>query len=150
MYFHYARLIEILYGIERVAVSCSTTPEILSERSDRREHFELNAGGRGGDRGAARDACIHHYFVDEHGSIEKSQPDHRLGQNNNAMNRAVTQVAKANVKGNQLEESMLNMVEAAVRCYDPCLSCSTHAIGQMPLRIELYDDNHQLLDQVGR
>jgi NAD-reducing hydrogenase large subunit len=147
MYFHYARLIEILFGIERVAELLDDA-EILS--SDLiAESTELAPEGVGVIE-APRGTLFHHYFVDDHGGIERVNLIIASGQNNNAMNRAVTQVAKANVKGNQLEESMLNMVEAAVRCYDPCLSCSTHAIGQMPLRVELYDASHTLIDEVGR
>jgi NAD-reducing hydrogenase large subunit len=66
------------------------------------------------------------------------------------MNRAVTQVAQGCVDGNRLQESMLNQVEAAIRCYDPCLSCSTHAIGQMPLRVDLMDSQGCRLDRLQR
>jgi NAD-reducing hydrogenase large subunit len=147
MYFHYARLIEILYGIERVS-HLLVMPDILSDDLIT-ESTSLNNEGVGVIE-APRGTLYHHYFVDEHGSIEKINLIIASGQNNQAMNQSVAQVARQHVRGTEIQESMLNMVEAAIRCYDPCLSCSTHAIGQMPLRIELYDDNHQLLDQVGR
>ncbi len=66
------------------------------------------------------------------------------------MNRSVLQVAKRFVKGDHIEEPMLNRVEAVIRCYDPCLSCSTHAIGQMPLQIQLLDPQGGVLDELTR
>ena len=72
------------------------------------------------------------------------------GQNNQAMNMAVEQAARRFVRPGQLTEGMLNRVEAAIRCFDPCLSCSTHAIGQMPLIIELRDKTGRVLDRVER
>ncbi|MCB0299648.1 MAG: Ni/Fe hydrogenase subunit alpha, partial [Calditrichaeota bacterium] len=72
------------------------------------------------------------------------------GHNNLAMNRGVLQVAKHYVKGDKLEEGMLNRVEAVVRAFDPCLSCSTHAIGQMPLHIQLMNPDGSIADEVKR
>ncbi|HEX5828788.1 MAG TPA: Ni/Fe hydrogenase subunit alpha, partial [Candidatus Limnocylindrales bacterium] len=72
------------------------------------------------------------------------------GHNNMAMNRAVLQVARRYVKGDSLEESMLNRVEAVIRCYDPCLSCSTHALGQMALRVQLLAPGGAVLDELVR
>jgi NAD-reducing hydrogenase large subunit len=66
------------------------------------------------------------------------------------MNRAVLSVAQKYVKGNQLKEGMLNRVEAAIRCYDPCLSCSTHAVGQMPLHVQLIAPDGRVLDELAR
>jgi NAD-reducing hydrogenase large subunit len=72
------------------------------------------------------------------------------GQNNNAMNKGVLQVAQRYVKSDKLTEGMLNRVEAVVRTFDPCLSCSTHAFGQMPLVIELVAPDGSKLDEVRR
>ena len=66
------------------------------------------------------------------------------------MNKAVTEVAKRYVKSKSLQEGMLNRVEAAIRCYDPCLSCSTHAFGQMPMGIELISSDGCVLDRLER
>ena len=66
------------------------------------------------------------------------------------MNRAVSDVARTYVDGNNLTEGMLNRVEAAIRCYDPCLSCSTHAIGQMPLAVEVVAADGQVLSRITR
>jgi NAD-reducing hydrogenase large subunit len=72
------------------------------------------------------------------------------GHNNLAMNRGVLQVAKRYVKSAQLTEPMLNRVEAVIRCFDPCLSCSTHALGQMALRIQLIDPSGAVVDELAR
>ena len=72
------------------------------------------------------------------------------GHNNVAMNRGVLQVARHFVHGNQLTEGMLNRVEAVIRTFDPCLSCSTHAVGQMPLSIQLIGADGTLLDELRR
>jgi NAD-reducing hydrogenase large subunit len=72
------------------------------------------------------------------------------GHNNLAMNRGVKQVAERFVDGHRLEEGMLNRVEAVVRAFDPCLSCSTHAWGQMPLEIQLRDAAGQIVDRLVR
>jgi len=72
------------------------------------------------------------------------------GQNNLAMNRTITQIAQHYIHGTEISEGMLNRVEAGIRAFDPCLSCSTHAIGQMPLHIQLFDRDRALLDEVYR
>jgi NAD-reducing hydrogenase large subunit len=72
------------------------------------------------------------------------------GHNNLAMNRGVLQVAQRFVDGNQIKEGALNRVEAVIRCYDPCLSCATHALGKMPLRMELISPKGEVVDVVTR
>ncbi len=144
MYYHYARLIEILFGIERV--------EALLHDSDICGHdliaesHEIMPEGVGVIE-APRGTLFHHYMVDERGGITDVNLIVASGQNNNAMNQAVCSVAKQHVKGGAIEEPMLNKVEAAVRCYDPCLSCSTHAVGQMPLHVEVVAPDGQVVDQ---
>jgi NAD-reducing hydrogenase large subunit len=86
---------------------------------------------------APRGTLFHHYWVDAGGRIEKVNLVVATGHNNLAMNRAVKAIAEKYVKSQHLQEGMLNRVEAAIRCYDPCLSCSTHAVGQMPMHVEL-------------
>ncbi len=146
-FFHWARLIEILYGLER-ARALLDDPKITGR--------DLVAGGPPahpegvGVIEAPRGTLIHHYWVDEHGRIEKVNLIVSTGHNNLAMNRSVLSVAKKYVKAKRLQEGMLNRVEAAIRCYDPCLSCSTHAVGQMPLLVELHDASGRLLDAARR
>jgi len=72
------------------------------------------------------------------------------GNNNWAMSHSVDMVAKTFVDGKHLTEGMLNRVEAAIRCYDPCLSCSTHALGQMPLLVEVLDASGEVVTRAVR
>ncbi len=147
MYYHYARLIEILFAMERVEILL-TDAEILSHDLIA-ESTEILPEGVGVIE-APRGVLFHHYMVDEQGGIERCNLIVASGQNNAAMNAAVKQVAQQHVKGDRIEESMLNKVEAAVRCYDPCLSCSTHALGRMPLQIQLLDRDRNVIDEVRR
>ena len=99
---------------------------------------------------APRGTLIHHYWVDENGRIEKANLIVATGHNNLAMNRGVQALAKKFVKAKKLQEGMLNRVEAVIRCYDPCLSCATHAVGQMPMQVELVDAGGTVLQTVQR
>ena len=84
---------------------------------------------------APRGTLMHHYRVDANGSVEWANLVIATGHNNLAMNKGVLEVARKYVHGTQIPEPMLNRVEAVIRCFDPCLSCSTHAIGEMPLEL---------------
>ena len=95
---------------------------------------------------APRGTLIHHYKVDRDGLITWANLIIATGHNNLAMNRGVLQVAQHFVNGNTLHEGMLNRVEAVIRAFDPCLSCSTHAIGRLALEVELRSHEGQLLD----
>ncbi|MCD6302920.1 MAG: Ni/Fe hydrogenase subunit alpha [Anaerolineae bacterium] len=142
LYFHYARLIENLYALERVVQLCED-PDILSH--DIRE-TRVDITGEGvGCIEAPRGTLWHHYWTDEDGVIRKVNLIVATGNNNWAMNKSVEMVAKAFVDPSNLTEGMLNRVEAAIRCYDPCLSCSTHALGQMPLIVRVEDQSGQVL-----
>jgi NAD-reducing hydrogenase large subunit len=66
------------------------------------------------------------------------------------MNRSILDVAKQYIRSQQISEGMLNRVEAAIRCYDPCLSCSTHAIGTMPMIIEIKNNMNELIKKIER
>ncbi len=146
-HYHYARLIDILYGIERIE-ELLLGPEILAPRVRSRAGVNRNEGV--GVAEAPRGTLIHHYRVDDDGIVQWVNLVIATGHNNLAMNRSVLQVARHYVKGHQLEEPMLNRVEAVIRCYDPCLSCSTHAVGEMPLRIELLAPDGRLLAALQR
>lgn len=91
---------------------------------------------------------MHHYVVDDDGLVLRANLIIATGQNNLAMNRGVQQVAKKYVIAGKLTEGMLNRVEAVIRCYDPCLSCSTHAVGQMPLHLQLVAPSGEILDEL--
>lgn len=147
LYYHYGRLIELIYALER-ARELLDDPDIL--RTDL-----VNPGGEITGEGigcleAPRGTLFHHYWTDEHGVLTRVNLIVATGHNAWAMNYAVNEVAKRFVDGTRLNEGMLNRVEAAIRAYDPCLSCSTHAVGQMPLRIELIGPDGTLLDVLTR
>ncbi len=86
---------------------------------------------------APRGTLIHHYEVDGKGAIERANLIVATGHNNYAMNRGVEQVARDYITGSDVKEGALNRMEHVIRCYDPCLSCSTHAVGKMPLKLEV-------------
>jgi NAD-reducing hydrogenase large subunit len=146
-HYHYARLIEILYALERIG-QLLDDPEILSPHV--RAFAGINNSEGIGVAEAPRGTLIHHYNVDAQGLITSANLIIATGHNNLAMNRGVLQVAKHFVKGNQLAEGMLNRVEAVIRTFDPCLSCSTHAVGQMPLRIQLVGADGTVLNELRR
>ena len=146
-HYHYARLIEILFAVEQVE-RILDHPEVLSTEviaHARRNRFEGI-----GCAEAPRGTLFHHYRVRQGGLVEWVNLVIATGQNNLAMNQAVLQIARHYVEGKRLREGMLNRVEAGIRAFDPCLSCSTHAYGQMPLRVELRDPEGRLLDSVTR
>jgi len=147
LYYHYARLIEDLYAAERVRELCEDE-DILSEDI---LNTNVNITGEGvGVIEAPRGTLWHHYWTDEQGMITKANLIVATGNNNWAMSHSVDLVAKAFVDGKNVTEGMLNRVEAAIRCYDPCLSCSTHALGQMPLYVEIVDAQGNLVRKYQR
>jgi len=147
LWYHYARLIEDLYALER-AREILEDPEVLST-DIRAEVAELRGEGVGTIE-APRGTLFHHYWIDQEGKLTKVNLIIATGHNNWAMSKAVEGVAKHYVDGEHLTEGMLNRVEAAIRAYDPCLSCSTHALGQMPIVLELYDADGELVDRLVR
>ena len=151
LYYHYARMIEVLYCLERIG-QLLDDPDIMS--NDVRNYpssttSQLPSHGVGVIE-APRGTLIHDYSTDENGLLTRVNLIVATGHNNWAMHTASGAVAKAFVKGNELTEGMLNRVEAAIRCYDPCLSCSTHAIGKMPLEITLIAADGTVLDRISR
>jgi len=146
-FYHYARLVEILGAIDRIE-QLMYDHDLMSPRV--RAQGGINALEGIGVSEAPRGTLFHHYQVDENGLIEKVNLIIATGQNNLAMNRTVTQIAQHYIHGTEISEGMLNRVEAGIRAFDPCLSCSTHAIGQMPLHIQLFDRDRALLDEVYR
>jgi len=145
--YHYARLIEIVFCIEK-ARELLEDPEILDTNTQAKA--SLNRREAVGVVEAPRGTLFHHYKVDEQGRIVWVNLIIATVNNNIAFNKAVTQVAKKYVEGKRLSEGILNRVEAVVRALDPCLSCATHAIGEMPMKIQLYDHSGKLLDEAAR
>lgn len=135
-HYHLARLIEMLHSAERIE-ELLDDPEILGEHVLAKALVNRREGV--GSCEAPRGTLFHHYHVDANGLMVKANLLIATALNNLAMNRAVEQAARQFVRPGVVPEGMLNRVEAAIRCFDPCLSCSTHAIGQMPLIIEIRD-----------
>ena len=148
LYYHYARMIELLYGLERVG-QLLDDPDILSKNVRNDPKLQLPGHGVGVIE-APRGTLIHDYSTDENGILTRVNLIVATGNNNWAMHTASGAVGKAFVNGNKLTEGMLNRVEAAIRCYDPCLSCATHAIGKMPLEITLVAADGTELDRIAR
>jgi NAD-reducing hydrogenase large subunit len=144
-YYHYARLIEILYALEKMQ-ELLDSPQILD--ANVRAHASVNNGEGIGVTEAPRGTLIHHYKVDRDGLIVWANLIIATGHNNAAMNRGVLQVARHFVHGSRLQEGMLNRVEAVIRAFDPCLSCSTHADGRLALEVELVDAGGDVLDRL--
>jgi NAD-reducing hydrogenase large subunit len=146
-HFHYARLIECLYATERIE-QLLNSPDILDQHV--RAYAGPNSGEGIGITEAPRGTLIHHYRADQQGRITWANMIVATQHNNLAMNRAVQQVAHRYVDSANLTEGMLNRVEAVIRTFDPCLSCSTHAQNQLALHVQLLDPQGQVLDEVFR
>ncbi len=146
-HYHHARLIELLYGIEKIE-------RLLADPLTLDKHVRALAGVNclegAGQAEAPRGTLHHHYKVDEIGKITWVNLVIATGQNNRAMNQGVLQVARHYVKDGHFTEGILNRVEAVVRTFDPWLSCSSHALGQMPLAIRLVDVNGEVVDSAVR
>ena len=141
-FYHYARLIETLSSIEE-AEKILNDPEVTSKNIQTQGRWNYNEGV--GSSEAPRGTLFHHYKTDDTGKLTHVNLLIATGQNNPSMNRSITEVARQYVQGSDIKEGMLNRVESTIRCYDPCLSCSTHAIGKMPLKLELYNYNGELI-----
>jgi NAD-reducing hydrogenase large subunit len=146
-FYHYARLLEILACLEFIE-QLVNDDDIASKRC--RADAGVNQLNAVGVSEAPRGTLFHDYQVDENGLIEKVNLIIATGQNNLAMNKTVSQIAKHYIHNNDIAEGFLNRVEAGIRCFDPCLSCSTHAIGQMPLQIELVAADGTIIKKIGR
>jgi len=147
LYYHYARLIETLYAAEQVKILLDD-PDILSTDILNTCHNPQPEGV--GVIEAPRGTLIHHYWAKETGQIEKVNLIVSTGHNNWAMSEAVDSVAKTYITSSDVTEGQLNRVEAAIRAHDPCLSCSTHAVGQMPIALEFEDSDGKLIKTVTR
>lgn len=145
--FHYARLVEIIFSLEKLE-QLLNEPNILDKRVRAEAGVNFNEGV--GICEAPRGTLIHHYKVDDDGLITWANLIIATGNNNLAMNKSIKQVSQHFVDGNNIKEGALNRVEAVVRAYDPCLSCSTHALGQMPMQLQLISPEGELLDEMNR
>lgn len=147
--YHYARLIEILASIEYIE-RYMDDPELLSDYL--RADAGINSLRGVGASEAPRGTLFHDYTVDRNGLLKKVNLIVATGQNNLAMNQTVAQIARHYIAKNEstIPEPLLNRVEHGIRCYDPCLSCSTHAYGQMALHVQLIRPDGSVLSEVTR
>jgi NAD-reducing hydrogenase large subunit len=146
-HYHLARLVEILIGLEKME-KLLNDPEILNPHV--RAVASANNFEGVGVSEAPRGILFHHYKINEQGLITWANLIIATGHNNLAMNFGILQAAQHFVKAKKLSEGMLNRVEAVIRTYDPCLSCSTHALGRMPLLVQLVSKEGEVLDQLQR
>jgi NAD-reducing hydrogenase large subunit len=142
--FHWARMIETLHCAEAI-VEMLEDPGILGT--------ELMATGTPALEGigvveAPRGTLFHHYNVNAQGTIAKANLIVATTGNNRAMNESVRSVAAKYFDGRAITEGLLNRIEVAIRAYDPCLSCATHAVGRMPLIVEAVDAAGRLVDRM--
>jgi len=147
MHQHWARLIEILHSAEMMK-ELLNDPDLMSG--------ELTTKGTKQKEGvgileAPRGTLFHHYRIDDNDQIEMANLIVSTTSNNTPMNKGVNLAAKQFMNGQtEITEGMMNAVEVAIRAYDPCLSCATHALGKMPLEIKLLDANGKLIDKMDK
>jgi len=145
--YHQARLIEILCALERIE-QLLDDPDLQGDRL--RADAGVNETESVGVSEAPRGTLFHHYQVDRHGRLTFVNLIISTGQNNVAMNRTVAQIARHYIRGPEVAEGLLNRVEAGIRCFDPCLSCSTHALGTMPISVDIRDATGAIVRHVRR
>jgi len=143
---HWARLIELLYCAEAIR-ELLPDPDLLG--TELRLRGEMRAKGIGVVE-APRGTLFHHYEIDGDGLVTRANLIVSTTNNNQAMNTAIRQVASHYLDGRELTEPLLNQIEVAIRAYDPCLSCATHALGRMPLELDLRDASGALVDRICR
>lgn len=144
-YTHYARLIEVLFALEKIE-------ELIEDPQLFDPHIRMIAGAnepRGiGVMEAPRGTLLHEYNVDDYGIITKVNLIVATCNNNQAINETVLQIARTCMTGKAtVTEGLMNRIEHGIRIYDPCLSCATHAVGQMPLRIQVFDHMGGLVEE---
>jgi NAD-reducing hydrogenase large subunit len=144
MHMHWARLIELLHSGEMIR-------DLLNDPDLQKDDLVIKGPKCNEGVGlieAPRGTLFHHYRINDQDQITMANLIVSTTHNNEPMNRAVNKVAVDMMTGHkEITEGMMNAVEVAIRAYDPCLSCATHAIGQMPLEISLYDANENLIEQ---
>jgi NAD-reducing hydrogenase large subunit len=144
-HFHYARLIEIIYSLERMETLLND-PGILGRHV--RAHAGVNALEGVGMAEAPRGVLMHHYKVNEDGAMVWANLIIATGHNNMSIGDSIKQVSQHFVDGKKMKEGMLNRVSAVLRAYDPCLSCSTHADNPYGVEIQLVDHDGAVVDSI--
>ncbi len=144
--YHWTRMIEMLFSAEQIKDLLHDDDLLGAELVVQGERTERGVGVIEAPRGT----LIHHYRVDEHDQVTRANLIVSTTHNNQAMNEAIRQVARTYLDGRRLTEGLLNHIEVAIRAFDPCLSCATHALGQMPLAVELVDAAGSTIDRLVR
>lgn len=145
--YHHARLIEVLTCIEQIDTLLDD-PLLLGEQVRARAGVNRRHGV--GASEAPRGTLFHDYRVDADGIVTGVNMLIATGQNNLAMNQTIRQIAAEWITGPDIPEGVLNRLEAGIRAFDPCLSCSTHALGQMPFHVQLVDPTGTVVGEVRR
>ncbi len=146
MAYHWARMIELLHSIEKIRYLLED-PDLLKDSlkvQGERRHEAV------GILEAPRGTLIHHYEVDDNDLVTRANLIVSTTHNNDAMNTAVQRVAEERLDGQEITEGLLNEIEVAIRAYDPCLSCATHAMGRMPLIVQLVDAQGDLVHELSK
>ncbi len=143
---HWARLIELLYCAEAIE-ELLHDPDL--QGGELRLRGEMRRKGIGVLE-APRGTLFHHYELDGDGLVTKANLIVATTNNNQVMNESIRQVASVYLDGKVLTEPLLNQIEVAIRAFDPCLSCATHAVGKMPLEVELIDQAGKVVDRIRR
>jgi F420-non-reducing hydrogenase large subunit len=145
--YHWARLIELLYAAE-LTLQLLNDPDIVSR--DIRASVKPRAARGIGVVEAPRGTLFHDYTTDDDGILTHVNLVVATCQNNSAINLSVRQAAKSLIKDGHYDECILNMVEMAIRAYDPCLSCATHWLdGHIPVELKILGPNGELVDRLG-
>ncbi|MCK5213973.1 MAG: Ni/Fe hydrogenase subunit alpha [Candidatus Omnitrophica bacterium] len=141
--YHWTRMIEVLHSIEKIK-------ELLNDSDLQGTDLVVTGERREEAVGlieAPRGTLFHHYKVNKNDQVEMANLIVSTTNNNEPMNRAVQKVAQDHLSGVEITEGLLNRIEVAIRAYDPCLSCATHALGKMPLSVSLYDHDGNVIDK---
>ena len=143
MAYHWARLIEVLHSAEKMK-ELLNDPDILggdlvTSGKRRSETVAILEAPRG--------TLFHHYKINDNDQVEQANLIVSTTNNNEPMNQAVQRIAEDFLAGQKITEGLLNRVEVAIRAYDPCLSCATHALGRMPLAVSLHDASGEVLSE---
>ena len=141
---HWARLIELLYCAEAIR-GLLDDPDLRG--TDLQLRGEMRETGIGVLE-APRGTLFHHYEIDGDGLVTRANLIVSTTNNNQVMNESIRQVASEYLDGKELTEPLLNQIEVAIRAFDPCLSCATHAVGKMPLEVELVDADGERVDSI--
>ena len=143
--YHWARMIELLHCTESIHLLLTDTDITGTDLlADKGKHRPQGIGVIEAPRGT----LFHHYQVNDDGLVTKANLIVSTTSNNQAMNESVRAVANQYLDGHEITEALLNHLEVAVRAYDPCLSCATHALGKMPLQVILQHTNGTVIHQL--